>query len=94
MGLQNTSKAEICRKIKDELDLPYTTVSAVIDEIFYYTSDFIKQPYEYENKSGVFLRHFGTFKPRPYILNLKAEKTQDNIEEWKKFNELVQKKKK
>jgi nucleoid DNA-binding protein len=88
MGLSKIDKVKLVKEIAEELDLPYSSVRAVIDEIFSATSRFLEAPYQF-NKPALFLRRFGTFDPVMRKVAKKAFKAEKNREDWMIYKDLV-----
>ena len=88
MGLKNINRISFIKDIAEDMDLPYSTVRAVIDEVFSISDDYLKAPHTFK-KPALYLKNFGTFEPVQRRVMAKAYKAKEEKDEWLEFKDLV-----
>jgi nucleoid DNA-binding protein len=88
MGFKKINRVTFIKKIAQDMDLPYSTVRAVIDEVFKMSEEYLSEPHMH-NKPALFLRAFGTFEPVLRRLAAKAYKAEEQKDKWINYKDLV-----
>jgi len=90
--MKETQKEVLYKKVAEELDLPYSEVSGVVNEVFKGTRDYLANPHLYEYP-GLMLTKFGSFKILSNNLNKRISRLRvddEELEKWEKLEKRVQ----